>query len=302
MRLNLLVIIGVATTLTACRMTEQEKQTYLKESHEKHSTPEIQQLKGKIANLKKKRSVAIETAREYALENAKGLDESKHSYIRHNTPHIYQSIMLTGEAHYYDIPVGEDKRDLSIDELERWDRMQTIMVWYPPAEKDPVTVVATSKHDLSWFEPFKIVRERLYVPKSDEEEARVEARDFAMQELLYLQDKPRAQNMVRFENPLIATTSYKLNLKETDHYSDLDRKQQYVLDRQKLKQSSFIWATDNEKEKVVVSGVWYTTKQILGKRKITDKSAEPEIRFLSNWIPIKAQITSDDELNNFLVK
>jgi len=284
-------------------MTDEQKKEYIKKARTKHQDEELESVKNRLKALTEMRNAAIDNARGFVLENAKGLDESKHSYIRFNTPHIYQSVIIAGVGHTINIPMADDERKKRTKPLESWDRVQTLMIWYPPEEKMPVTVMGTSRHDLSWFEPVKIVRERLYIPQISEETARKKARDFAMQELLYLQDKPKSQNMVRFDNPVIANTQFELDVKQTFYYKDLNRKQQYILDQQDLKQSSFIWNTEDSAEKVVVSGVWYEYKQVLGKRREKSvKAKEDEDKFLRNWIPVKAQIYPTSEINNLLVE
>lgn len=307
MRLKLLLLLSTVIVVTSCRteMTDEQKKEYIKNAQTKHQNEKLASAKSNLKSLEEMRSAAIADAREFALENAKDLDESKHSYIRFNTPHIYQSVIIAGEGRTINIPMADDERKKRTKPLESWDRVQTLMIWYPPAEKMPVTVMGTSRHDLSWFEPVKIVRERLYIPQTSEETARKEARDFAMQNLLYLQDKPRSQNMVRFDNPVIADSQFEIDLKTTNHYKDLNRKEQYILDKQELKQTSFIWSTDDPAEKVVVTGVWYEYKQVLGKRKKKSEEetvTEDEDTFLRNWIPVKAQMYPTSEINNLLVK
>ncbi len=301
MKFNAVIIAGTILSITSCHMSEVEKQAYIKKSQKQRESPEVEKLRKNLALINEKKHTAVESARQFALENTKELNESKRSYIRFNEPHIYQSKITPGEIHIYDIPVGIDPRKYETKGNSDMDLMQTIMVWYPPSEDKPVIVSGTSKNDLTWFEPFKIVRNRLYISKEAEAKARVKAREFAMEELLYLQDKPKTQNIVCFDNPIIASTSFDLDVKETYYYEDLQRKEKYDLNNQDLKQVSFIWDNEDKTEKIVVSGVWYNHKQTYGKRD-SKKNKNKNVEFLSNWIPVKAQIYNADELNNYLVK
>lgn len=295
--------MGVMFIITSCGVTEKEKQEYIKNSQAKRKNKTISGLKEKVKALKQARNEAIETAREFALENTKGLIESKLSYIRFNEPHIYQSKILNGKVMYYNIPIGEGSRKLEIKTIDGWGRYQTIMVWYPPNEKLPVIVAGTSKRNLSRFIPVKIVRERLYISKPAVEKAREKALEFAMNELPFLQDKPRTKNIVRFDDPTIATTNFDLDVKKTFYYQDLRHKEKEEFDRQKLLQASFIWDNEDKTEKIVVAGVWYERKD--GKNKSTkgdNNATKDSDHYLSNWIPVKAQIYQATEINEYLVK
>jgi len=305
MRLNLLVLIGAMMAFSGCttteepkaKMTEAERKAHFDKLNAEHAKQELESINRKIDALKKLKNEAIEEAREFALEEVKGLDEVKMSYIRHVAPHVNQSLILNRVVHTSDVPYANMDFEPEVKALPAWDQMQTVMTWYPPNEKQPVVVMGTSKRDLSWFVPVKVVRDRAFIPKSAEEKALVDARQFAMETMLHLQDRELYRNLIRFENPVIADTNYDVDVKTSKHYEELDRKQKYILDRQVTKQASFIWSKDGAEEAAVISGVWFTKKQVFGKRRGAAKE-----QFMSNWIPVKSQMIPKSEVTKYLVK
>ncbi len=297
MKLNTLLILSMIFAITSCKteMTKEEQNTYFETIRAKREREAIADKKEKIASAKVKRAAMINEAREFALENTKDLNEEKRNYIRYTAPHISKTRITKGKLTLADIPTGEEDREDNEKRVKSWDIMQTLATWYPPNEESPVTVAGTSKKDLTWWQPTKIVRERKSISQGNKEKAVDNARMFAINKLLYLQDKPEEQNIIRFNEPVLAETKYDIDVKNTSQYKAFGRKAKSEFDKQEQRQASFLWRSMDNEYVFVVTGSWSSED-------LPEKVDEHAHYFLRNWIPVSAQAILKSDVKQHLVK
>jgi hypothetical protein len=278
---KIIAAVALTTLFFGCSMTEKEKDQYVYQKYTEQQKADLEKLEEEIKDAKTKRDEIVEIARDFALDNTKNLKEDKRSYIRFTEPIIYRSEILESEVKYNKISY------LAFDFNERekkYTGFETTMinvVWYLPNEELPLIITGTGKNDLTFFDPTKILREKLFKGEVAAEVAETKAREYAMEYVLYLQDRHKIHNYVRIQKPDVRETNFDLDIKTTYFYEDLGRKDKKELMKQDFKQISFIWPIGNN-ENVVVSGLWYENK---GTKE-----------FLTNWEPIKADIYLNREI------
>ncbi len=184
---------------------------------------------------------AVERARNYALDNMKGLDESQRDFIRYTDPQIADKELL-------DVRERENSASSVV---------QTCMVWNVPGVDGSVVVVGTATRDTRDWNPVRIVVEDLESPDKDLFAARQLAVSFVMSRMLYLTDAER--NRVRFSDPEQRPTSFELPKEEPKAGAKpLSRWEAYLKSKEKKVepvQGSFVWKADAAGDRIVVCGL-----------------------------------------------
>ena len=119
---------------------------------------------------------ALQTAREFALENTRMLPETSRNHIRYTTPVLqvdslfaHRPMRLTEYAHI--------RRNIDFNPKYHENLNQVIsqFVWHLPKEGFSVIAIGRSCQDLSYWEPLKVVLKKVVPRRNDYENARTNA-------------------------------------------------------------------------------------------------------------------------------
>lgn len=204
---------------------------------------------------------AVETAREYALENLKGLNENQRHFIRFTLPELYSDLIFEQRV----VPqtdVGHIKflkpSHFPVDPDQ--DIMHHCFVWAPPGLNAKVVVVGDGERSLRCWSPFRVILKNFIPADVDYTAARKAAVEYAISTMPKL---PQTEiNRLRFSEPEVLYTRFPLELKyavtEDENMTPLES---YLADERAKAESEFIltqlslvWRADEADTVLVVSG------------------------------------------------
>ena len=146
---------------------------------------------------------AVERARKYLLDEAKGLSAEEKYYITFNDPVFLVSPIL-GETGY--VTDENLSAPTLTDELK-----QICIAWRLPGSEDFFMVYGVSNGRMNYWYPDRLIRKRFVLPKaSGLEMAATDARKYAVDNLFGLMSAEE-QNMIRFAFPAVYETNFELN-------------------------------------------------------------------------------------------
>ena len=204
------------------------------------------------------RNKTANKAREYALKKMTWLEQTQRDYIRYAPPYFLQRRVFVREGKKY-----KSKKDV----------MQTCVIWDVPGMKKSTVVVGVSERRLDDWYPIRLLFKNFTHGNKEKAAATKLARSYVVQKMGYL--SVAEQNHVRFSYPLIAFTSF-----------DVDPRRKKL--GPKFTQISFIWSSDKDNQKIVVTGFgmknlheWKPVTGILRPAEEVDKHRKPE--FFNNF-------------------
>lgn len=216
------------------------------------------------------RARAVEKARDYAIPRLRDLQESQLDHIRYAPPKLMESEIFTRNQTQDKTP---SKNDI----------YQTCIVWDDvPGLDYSIVVFGVSERRMDDWTAERVIRKTFRTEDAARDAAILLSVEYAMNNMLYLSDEMR--NRIRFSPPQdfrtrfeIDPDKYKTKKKLTRREKDLDA---YTKSQQK--QFSFVWNTDKEDEKIVITGLC--------------------LEKFAGWIPITGLVRSKAELDENTLK
>ena len=189
---------------------------------------------------------AVERARKYLLEEAKGLSAEEKYYITFNDPVFLVSPIL-GEVGF------EKEENLFAPTLT--DRLNQICIaWRLPDSEDFFMVYGASNGRMDYWYPDRLIRKHFVLPKaSGLEQATAVARKYATDNLFGLMTVAE-QNLIRFNFPAVYETDFALNLNPRGD-ADGETLAKAAAESAAGIQYSIVWDHPDEKEVAVFCGV-----------------------------------------------
>lgn len=206
---------------------------------------------------------AVERAREYALQNLRGITESQRTYVKFTQPEIYENLIFP----QYVMPmekIGHVKKEDYKDfpQAPYLDLMHSCVVWSPPDLGAKIVVVGDGQRNMqNWF-PKRVLIKR-YIPDDPGYTSAVAAcKAYAKDNMLYLSTVER--NRVRFADPSeIVFTKIDIAL---PHVKDKAGKSDWELYLMELKtaekaakkeysQISLVWNGEKAGQRIVFTGL-----------------------------------------------
>ena len=173
---------------------------------------------------------AVQRAREFLLENAPELTPQQAAHVRYNKPTLLAENVLGGGSGGW---------------AAASERSQICITWLIPGCRDAYLVYGVSSQRMyDWF-PERLIR-KTFTPVETVRLAAIEkARTYA-QNNLYFDLSKREYNQVRFSDPRILRTNFKLNLNQ-----DGQATKAQLARLEKQTQFSMIWGEQEEKPTVI---------------------------------------------------
>lgn len=204
--------------------------------------------------------LAVDKAREYALEHLKGLDENQRHFIRFTQPELYSDLIFersvvpqTDMDHVKFVkpshfPINPDL-----------DIMHHCFVWAPPGLDAKVVVVGDGERGLRFWSPFRVILKNFIPADVDYNTAKSAAVSFAVTTLPQI---TRTEiNRVRFSEPEVFYTKIPVEMQFAAEKEDLTPLEAYLADEKAkseeeiiLTQLSLVWKADDAGSVIVVSG------------------------------------------------
>lgn len=203
---------------------------------------------------------AVEKAREYALENLKGLDENQRHFIRFTSPELYSDLIFERQvvpqsnmdhikfvkpSHF---PVNPDL-----------DIMHHCFVWAPPGLDAKVVVVGDGERSLRFWSPFRVILKNFIPADVDYNAAKSSAISFAGTTLQNITQTEL--NRIRFSEPDVLYTRVPVQMQFATEREDMTPLEAYLAEEKAkteseiiLTQLSLSWKADEEGSLIVVSG------------------------------------------------
>lgn len=215
------------------------------------------------------RDRAVNRAREYAIPRLRDLSETQLDYIRYSPPALME------------VPVFQ-RYETKDKTPAKNDIYQTCIVWNVPELDYSILVFGVSERRMNDWYPDRVIRKKFNTTTAARDEAVRASVEYAMNNMLYLSDEMR--NRVRFSPPddyrtnfEIDQDKYKSKKKMTRREKDLD-----AYKKSRYKQYSFVWNTDNDDEKIVISGVCFDN--------------------FDSWQPLNCMLRSKKDIEEHTVK
>jgi len=187
------------------------------------------------------RAKAVEKARDFAIPRLRDLQETQLDYIRYSSPVLMESEIF--------IRYQTDNKSPSKNDI-----YQTCIVWDVPGLDYSIVIFGVSERRMDDWTPERVIRKKFNTLTAARDESVRLSVEYAMNNMLYLSDEMR--NRVRFSPPKDYFTDFEVNVdkykttkKMTRREKDLD-----AYRKTQQKQRSFVWDTDEENEKIVISG------------------------------------------------
>lgn len=233
---------------------------------------------------------AVETAREYALENLRGITANQREFIRFTQPEIYEDMVFPK----YVTPLLETGHH-KVEKKERFptaprlDLMHSCVVWSPPDMKAKIVVVGDGERHMQFWRPYRILIKEFLPADGAFTAACAACARYARNGMQYLSEAER--DRIRFSDPEEFCFT-KLDIPEPQEKTDLDQEsewEQYLRslkeDRTQITQLSVIWPADDKDKRIVFSGYTKTgslagwkliTAEIMKKGKLDAHRLSPE--------------------------
>ncbi len=212
---------------------------------------------------------AADTAREFALEKLKGLNEEQRHFVRYTQPVLYSNLIfeqkvvpLTNVDH---IKVIKMKK---LPIAPEQDMMHHCFVWAPPGLEANVVVVGAGERSLRFWSPVRVLLKNYIPDDTDYESAKNQAKNYAAS---YREElTPQEWDRIRFSEPEVLYTRFPLTWKAEDSEQVLTPWETYMKDlrarteTQKIQegkaeeiiltQLSLVWKADQDGKMIVFSG------------------------------------------------
>lgn len=233
---------------------------------------------------------AVETAREYALENLRGITAKQKEFIRFTQPEIYEDMVFPK----YVTPLLETGHH-KVEKAERFptaprlDLMHSCVVWSPPDMKAKIVVVGDGERHMRFWRPYRILVKEFLPADSAFTAACGACARYARNGMQYLSEAER--DRIRFSDPEEFCFT-KLDIPEPVEQiaRDLESSWEAYLrslkeDNTQITQISIIWPADEKDERIVFSGYTKTgslagwsliTAEIMKKEKLDAHRLSPE--------------------------
>jgi len=229
---------------------------------------------------------ALQTARNFALEQTRMLPEISRNHIRYSTPVLqidslfeHRSMSLTEYAHI------RRNIDFNPQRHENLDQIISQFVWEMPKEGFSVIAIGRSCRDMSYWEPLKVILKKVVPRRKDYENARTNAIHYVTNNMLYLSNLERVR--VRTSEVEIRETSFNLEYMFDNQADSPPGEWKKFLDNLKeqrdRRQYSVIWSADDGKKRIVVTG--FGSKESL-----------------HGWTPSCGMVISADRLNEYTLE
>ena len=234
---------------------------------------------------------AVETAREYALENLRGISASQREFIRFTQPEIYEDTVFPK----YVLPLLETGHH-KMEKAERFpvaprlDLMHSCVVWSPPDTDAKIVVVGDGERNMQFWRPYRILVKRFQPSDFAFTAACRNCAKYARNDMLYLSEAER--DRVRFSDPEeFCFTKLDIPEPEDKLAQDLESEwEQYLRslkeeNRAQITQLSVIWPADDKDKRLVFSGYTKTgslvgwqlvTAELMKKEKLDAHRLTPE--------------------------
>lgn len=226
---------------------------------------------------------AVKKAREYAIKNLPAISEKTRHHIKYTVPAILQSDLLI-----------RDIREKKEGNTSKKDIVQTCIVWeVPDEEKNYLLVAGVSERRLDDWSPIRVVQKKFYLPDRSRRVAVTTAINYAMSKMQDLSDSVRLR--IRFTDPEVLKTNFFLELGKK-------LKEESAKVRKELMQISFVWDSDKEGEKVVVTGLGEEdltqakTLKSVALKELEKERDELKEKRVFEWRPLVVSLRKADEL------
>ena len=203
---------------------------------------------------------AVERARDYALDNLKGLTDSQRNFIRYTQPEVYENIVYPR----YVTPLNTGIGHVEIDDVRRFpvspehDLMHSCVVWTPPDLGGKVVVVGEGERSMMFWDPYRVIVKRYDPGDIGFKAASAAAVTFVRNNMLYLSTSEI--NRVRFDKPEAVYTRLPVDPEEPEK-TGLTSWEDYLNERNGAKkqpvrntQISLMWPADDPLQCIVVTG------------------------------------------------
>lgn len=233
---------------------------------------------------------AVETAREYALNNLRGITANQKEFIRFTQPEIYEDTVFPK----YVTPLLETGHH-KVEKKERFptaprlDLMHSCVVWSPPDMNAKIVVVGDGERNMRFWRPYRILVKEFLPADSAFTAACVACAKYARNGMQYLSEAER--DRIRFSDPEEFCFT-KLDIPEPVDELALDLESQWEQylrslkeDKTQITQLSVIWPADDKNKRIVFSGYTKTgslagwkllTAEIMKKEKLDAHRLTPE--------------------------
>lgn len=202
---------------------------------------------------------AVERAREYALNNLKGLSDNQRNFIRYTQPVIYENIVYPR----YVIPLDRGAKHVEIDDVRHFpvapehDLMHSCVVWNPPDLGARVVVAGEGERSMMFWKPYRVLVKRYDPGDTGLKQATGAAVTFVRNNMQYL--STAELNRVRFDNPETVYTKLPVDPEDQDD-GDLSSWEEYLNEKEgrtgssPYTQLSLMWPADDPLQCIVVTG------------------------------------------------
>ena len=203
---------------------------------------------------------AVERAREYALNNLKGLTDNQRNFIRYTQPEVYENIVYPR----YVTPLNTGLNHIEIDDVRRFpvapehDLMHSCVVWTPPDLGAKVVVVGEAERSMMFWDPYRVIVKRYDPGDTGFKAATGAAVTFVRNNMLYLSTSEL--NRVRFDKPESFYTRLPVDPEDADNH-ELTPWEEYQNEKNgrdpkagQNTQISLMWPADDPLQCIVVTG------------------------------------------------
>ena len=229
--------------------------------------------------------MAVDKAREYALENLKGLNENQRHFIRFTQPELYSDLIFEQQV----MPMS-DMDHVKFVKPSHFpvnpdlDLMHHCFVWAPPGLDAKVVVVGDGERNLRFWSPFRVILKNFIPADVDYNAAKNAAISFAATTLPQITQSE--VNRVRFSEPEVCYTKVLVKMQFVAGNENQTPLEAYLAEEKEraqgeiiLTQLSLVWKADNADSLIVVTGF-------------------SRFGCLNQWHPHTVQYLSAEELKN----
>jgi len=233
---------------------------------------------------------AVETAREYALENLRGITANQKEFIRFTQPRIFEDMVFPK----YVTPLLETghhkvERRERFPTAPRLDLMHSCVVWEPPDMDAMIVVVGDGERNMRFWRPYRILIKKFLPADIDFTAACAACARYARNGMMYLSEAER--DRIRFSDPEeYCFTRLDIPEPEDRISRDLESEWRQYLhsleeDKNQITQLSVIWPADDKDKCIVFSGYTKTgslsgwkllTAEIMKRDKLSAHRLSPE--------------------------
>ena len=223
---------------------------------------------------------AVESAREYALKNLRGITANQREFVRFTQPEIYEDLVFPK----YVTPLLETGHH-KVEKMEhfptapRLDLMHSCVVWSPPGTNAKIVVVGDGERNMQFWKPYRVLIKEFRPADSAFRMACYFCAKYARNGMQYLSEAER--DRIRFSDPEEFCFT-KLDIPEPVESLDQEMEtewEKYLKSlngvQPQVSQISLIWPADDKGKRIVFSG--YTkTGSLVGWQLITAELMKKE--------------------------